>query len=656
MRKGNGGIIGPLNNPTIAIAPGIWSMDEQQQSLGARQWPGTPAASKPNPPSFSVSAAFTATISGRTMNVSAVASGTLAVGQIVTGPGVTQNTFIEALAGGSGGTGNYTLNISQTVASATSMTTTIKLASLTSITVPYTLGYDGGSNITSVTTSVYSGSSLVNSVSSLTNPVTVAGLSSNTVYSVAMYATNSIGNSTSSVGPYFQTPSVPPAPTIGTASNIAGTLNANVAFTAPTSDGGNAITGYVAVSTPGNVSATNASSPITVTGLNGNTSYTFTVAATNAVGTGPASSASNSITTPNILTASAFIVGGGGGGGTSGPGGAGGVLDGTINLNGGVTYTVSVGSGGTGGASNSGTKGQDSNISGTGLFLGSFGGGNGTLTGTPAIAGGSVAGCSYAQVGFQPNAAAAIVGSISGTTLSVSSVTSGALSKGQVLTGTGVTFGTRIVSGSGVTWTITPSQTVSSGTSINASAVQTSQSGVTGYGNLGGIGINISNGAGGGGGGAGAVGQDAPADNLAGAGGSGRQTSITGSAVYYGGGGGAAGYGGDITCRSGNGGAGGGGGGGYPFTGIAGGTGGSNGGAAGNSDGTGGAGGANSGGGGGAGSYFNGSTPKAGGNGGSGVVIVSTPTAFTSTTGSPTVTTVGSNTVYKWTGNGSFTP
>jgi hypothetical protein len=41
--------------------------------------------------------------------------------------------------------------------------------------------------------------------------------------------------------------------------------------------------------------------------------------------------------------------------------------------------------------------------------------------------------------------------------------------------------------------------------------------------------------------------------------------------------------------------------------------------------------------------------------GGSGVVIIRSPTAASSTTGSPTITTVGSDTVYKFTGNGSIT-
>jgi hypothetical protein len=62
---------------------------------------------------------------------------------------------------------------------------------------------------------------------------------------------------------------------------------------------------------------------------------------------------------------------------------------------------------------------------------------------------------------------------------------------------------------------------------------------------------------------------------------------------------------------------------------------------------------ANTGGGGGGGN----STGNAGGNGGSGVVILSVPTANYSgtTTGSPTVTTSGSNTIMKFTVSGSYT-
>jgi hypothetical protein len=62
-------------------------------------------------------AAFTASISGTTMTVTAVASGTLAVGQTVNGTGVTTNTTITALGTGTGSTGTYTVSSSQTVSS-----------------------------------------------------------------------------------------------------------------------------------------------------------------------------------------------------------------------------------------------------------------------------------------------------------------------------------------------------------------------------------------------------------------------------------------------------------------------------------------------------------------------------------------------------------
>ncbi len=68
-------------------------------------------------------AAFTADISGTTMTVSAVSSGVLDIGQVVSGTGVTAGTRIVAFGSGSGGTGTYTVDVSQSVAS-TAMTAT----------------------------------------------------------------------------------------------------------------------------------------------------------------------------------------------------------------------------------------------------------------------------------------------------------------------------------------------------------------------------------------------------------------------------------------------------------------------------------------------------------------------------------------------------
>jgi hypothetical protein len=93
-------------------------------------------------------------------------------------------------------------------------------------------------------------------------------------------------------------PGAPGAPTSVIAT--AGDASASVAFTAPASAGGSPITSYTVTSSPGSVTASGASSPITVTGLTNGTAYTFTVTATNAQGTGPASAASNSVTPATI--------------------------------------------------------------------------------------------------------------------------------------------------------------------------------------------------------------------------------------------------------------------------------------------------------------------------------------------------------------------
>lgn len=61
----------------------------------------------------------TGSISGTTLTVTAVGSGTLEVGQGISGTGVTAGTTITALGTGTGGTGTYTVSASQTVASTT---------------------------------------------------------------------------------------------------------------------------------------------------------------------------------------------------------------------------------------------------------------------------------------------------------------------------------------------------------------------------------------------------------------------------------------------------------------------------------------------------------------------------------------------------------
>jgi len=65
------------------------------------------------------SAIFTGSISGTTLTVSVMQTGTIAVGQAIFGQGMAQNTVITALGTGTGGVGTYTVSDSQTVASTT---------------------------------------------------------------------------------------------------------------------------------------------------------------------------------------------------------------------------------------------------------------------------------------------------------------------------------------------------------------------------------------------------------------------------------------------------------------------------------------------------------------------------------------------------------
>jgi len=64
-------------------------------------------------------AVVTASISGTTMTVSAVTSGTLKIGQTLEGSGITDGTIIKALGTGTGGAGTYDVEPSQTASSTT---------------------------------------------------------------------------------------------------------------------------------------------------------------------------------------------------------------------------------------------------------------------------------------------------------------------------------------------------------------------------------------------------------------------------------------------------------------------------------------------------------------------------------------------------------
>ncbi len=163
---------------------------------------------------------------------------------------------------------------------------------------------NGGSAITSYRITPYIGSTAQTPITtgSTSTSRTVTGLTNGTAYTFRVAATNAVGTGADSGASAAVTPRAPTAP--GTPTGLAGTAgNQSVAltWTAPSSDGGSAITGYRITPYIGNTAQTaintgSTSTSRTVTGLANGTAYTFTVAATNAVGTGAATAKTAPIT------------------------------------------------------------------------------------------------------------------------------------------------------------------------------------------------------------------------------------------------------------------------------------------------------------------------------------------------------------------------
>ena len=124
---------------------------------------------------------------------------------------------------------------------------------------------------------------------------TVVGLTNGTGYTFAVVAVNAVGASASSSSSSRATPATTPGiPTAVSAS--AGSTQASISWTAPASTGGASISSYTVTAQPGGQTCSSSLTSCTVSGLTNGTEYSFTVAATNAIGTGTASAPSNQVT------------------------------------------------------------------------------------------------------------------------------------------------------------------------------------------------------------------------------------------------------------------------------------------------------------------------------------------------------------------------
>jgi hypothetical protein len=128
------------------------------------------------------------------------------------------------------------------------------------------------------------------------------GLTNGTAYTFAVTAVNSIGQSDPSTSAAVTPITTPSAPTTVIAEPYQ--LLASVRWSAPASNGGSAITSYTVTSNPGGWTCTQNTGfgnlGCAVVGLEAGVPYTFTVTATNAAGTGPATLASPAITPYNV--------------------------------------------------------------------------------------------------------------------------------------------------------------------------------------------------------------------------------------------------------------------------------------------------------------------------------------------------------------------
>jgi hypothetical protein len=153
---------------------------------------------------------------------------------------------------------------------------------------------DGGSAITSYTATATPGGATCGWTTGA-RTCTITGLTNGTSYSVRVTATNQAGTSSPSAAATATPRTVPGAPRQINVSP--GNRRVGVRWDAPASNGGAAITGYTATTSPGGATCTSSATAraCTISGLSNGTDYTVTVRATNVAGTGPAGTAATSV-------------------------------------------------------------------------------------------------------------------------------------------------------------------------------------------------------------------------------------------------------------------------------------------------------------------------------------------------------------------------
>ena len=243
----------------------------------------------------------------------------LFVEDLVTGAGTTPNALVN--------TGANTTWLMATVVFKTGVATppaapgapTAVMASAgdRTATVAWTAPADGGSTITRYTVTPYVAGVAQTPTIVMGSPpspsAAITGLTNGTTYTFTVTATNVVGTSPPSTASNAVTPAGATAPSAPTGvSAVAGSRSATVSWTAPM-DGGSPITLYTVTpfvgavaQAPTTISGNPPAATALINGLTDGTTYTFTVTATNTVGTSPPSAPSNAVT-PATSVAPTFV-------------------------------------------------------------------------------------------------------------------------------------------------------------------------------------------------------------------------------------------------------------------------------------------------------------------------------------------------------------
>ncbi|MEU4625463.1 fibronectin type III domain-containing protein [Actinoplanes sp. NPDC023801] len=175
------------------------------------------------------------------------------------------------------------------------------------IDVQWTAPADGGSVITGYTVTVQPGGRTI-AVPGDTTVTSITGLANGTAYTIGVTATNAAGTSEPTTFA-ATTPVATRAPAAPTDVRAAVTEQGKVRvdWTPPQDFGTSTVTSYTVRATPGTVTATTTGTSAVLTGLTATTNYTFAVTATNAAGTGVASTATQPVL-PKLAFKDAFTV------------------------------------------------------------------------------------------------------------------------------------------------------------------------------------------------------------------------------------------------------------------------------------------------------------------------------------------------------------